>query len=80
MSWAGLFSTSKFPLHVYGDLDSSYTRFLELTRVHIPNSISIGYLRFSRSWPTYRPTDQATPSVAIGRSAAMRPNKELSYF
>ena len=74
-----------FPLKIapsHGDLDPSYTRFPEPTRVHNPNGISIGSAVFAgltimRDRQAVQ-TDQAFPSVTIDRiyvrSITMRPD------
>jgi len=64
--------TAPFPLKIapyHGDLDrSSNTWFLESTHVHSPNGSSIGSAVFpGLTIVTDIPTDQATPSVTIGR-------------
>jgi len=67
MSWAGpLFALKIAPSRVR-IWSPCNTRFLGSTRVHIPNSISIGAAVFAGlTIVTDRQTDHATPSVTIG--------------
>ena len=72
-------SLSKVPLSL-GIWTTSNTQFLETTRVHIPNGISIGSAVFAGlTVVTDRQTDRPRYSVYSNKlhlaSAAMRPNK-----
>jgi len=76
-------SPSKLPIPIGGIWTPCNTWFLGPTRVLKPNGNSIASAVFARlisvtDWPTDRPTDHATRSVAIGRmylrSTAMRRN------
>ena len=59
-------SPSKLPLHTWGSGRPSNTRFPGSTRVLIPNGITICAAVFAQlTVVTERPTDHATPFVAI---------------
>ena len=68
MSSAGSFSPSKLPFHSWASGPPSNTQLLgPMHRSPHPNGLSIGSAVFARlAIVTDRPTDHATPSVAIG--------------